>query len=47
MMERLKRSEHAYLFNQLLKKDDPLYEQFKTNQMTLTFIELNLKMGRY
>ena len=47
MIERLKRSPHAHLFNQLLGKEDPLYEKYKSSQMTMSFIELNLKMGRY
>lgn len=47
MIEVLKRSPHAHLFNQLLAKDDPLYQQYGKGQVTLSFIELNIKMGRY
>jgi hypothetical protein len=47
MLETLKKSDHAHLFNQLLAKDDALYEKYGKNQMTLSFIELNIKMGRY
>ena len=47
MLERLKRSQHAHLFNQPISRDDPLYERYKNNQKTLSFIELNLKMGQY
>jgi len=47
MLERLKRSQHAHLFNQPIGKDEPLYENFKNNNKTLSFIELNLKMGQY
>lgn len=47
MLETLKKSEHAHFFNQLISKDDPLFENFGKNQLTLSFIELSIKMGRY
>lgn len=47
MFETLKKSQHADFFNQLIQKDDPLYEKYGKNQLTLTFIELSIKMGKY
>ena len=47
VLEKLKRSANAHLFNKPIGKQEPLYEKYKTSYKTLSFIELNLKMGNY
>ena len=47
ILDKLKKSSSAAMFNKPISKQEPLFEKYWKNYKTLSFIELNLKINKY